>query len=734
MKTRIAVLILALVLSSGALLSAQDRFFTPVNEGWRFTLGDDMAWADPAHDDSGWEAVSLPTRLKLSGAGQYFWLRAELAVPGELSGTNVWFETGKAMSAFDLYADGVYLGTRGRLPPEYYSRPQANQTILIPANLLEDGSVTIALRCYYNGSEAYFPGFRLVDDRQSEFVMHLQNLFNMRVYVILAVLCLFLGAYFISQFISRPDDKASIFFALSLLFIAIYFYDMGAERVLVDPLVQRAVGRASLSVSIGFLMLFLMSFFKSPGYKLATILVPADIAVFGLAFMLNAHDDSAIDFVFNLSLGPIFLVVILGVLIVLRAVKLKQKDAWPIFVGLIVGVGFGVHDIIYQVTGNDPFAWLQGFTFFSIDLAVFVAMASRSSRFQRELDGYMRETSEQRDRLSSLVASAEKLATDTSELAKALDSAVAGMASSAESSAEEAKAIGQAVQRQTRSVSAAGEAVSGLVASLREVNHELEDEAASIAKTAGETGGLIEAFQTVGEGIDGAASFATGLDGLTSGGRKDMELLADAMGKVKDYSSEILGVVEAVNDFAERTNLLAMNASIEAAHAGSSGRGFGVIAQEIKKLAAASADRAARIGEIATTIDSAVGQGFELSIRVRDALTRIAAEASGTASRVKEAAAGMTRQRESGARIASESERLAEAAARMREEGSRQTEYSDRVSASMNELSGAAGEVGLAAELIVARNVELAERAVALRDLATKARGAAEDLAAIMRS
>lgn len=91
---------------------------------------------------------------------------------------------------------------------------------------------------------------------------------------------------------------------------------------------------------------------------------------------------------------------------------------------------------------------------------------------------------------------------------------------------------------------------------------------------------------------------------------------------LEKQSDAIIEIVEAINEIADQTRLLSLNASIEAARAGAYGRGFSVVADEIRKLSEQSSGEAGRIGDIVARIRQSTQETANVATKANDIVTK----------------------------------------------------------------------------------------------------------------
>ena len=132
------------------------------------------------------------------------------------------------------------------------------------------------------------------------------------------------------------------------------------------------------------------------------------------------------------------------------------------------------------------------------------------------------------------------------------------------------------------------------------------DQAASVEEMQATINELTSGIKTTAEELGTAYDEAYKYAEIAEGSRGDMEVLVQAMSRINETSEKIGAIITQIEDIASQTNLLSLNASIEAARAGDAGKGFAVVAEEIRELAEDSRKIANSIQEISLVVIDSV--------------------------------------------------------------------------------------------------------------------------------
>ncbi len=292
------------------------------------------------------------------------------------------------------------------------------------------------------------------------------------------------------------------------------------------------------------------------------------------------------------------------------------------------------------------------------------------------------------DSIEGIVVGVRDRADQLSVLGRSLTLGIDETSASIEEIASNVASIGRLIEEQaagTEETRASAAAITRIMSGLRD---KLDFQASAMRTHAEAVDDLMGGVKSIEFAASRLGTSTSLLRAASEDGRSRLGALNEHLRAIAARSEGLADTNAVIAGIASQTNLLAMNAAIEAAHAGAAGRGFAVVADEIRKLAESSAEQAGDTQRVLDGLAESIAQVAALESEADEAFDRIFGEVgaiSGLGKSVRESVAGATERLEGVRKTQVELEGLS----RSVEEGYGEVERSGNdIRAAMDALAG----------------------------------------------
>jgi len=269
----------------------------------------------------------------------------------------------------------------------------------------------------------------------------------------------------------------------------------------------------------------------------------------------------------------------------------------------------------------------------------------------------------------------------------------------------------------------AGSAIQSIGESIRTLNGEIHEQLTMVEESTASVTEMIASIDNVAKIADRRQEAADKLVRTVSDGGIKIAETFETINRINESVDSIKAITGIIENISSETNLLAMNAAIEAAHAGDAGKGFSVVAGEIRKLATATSDNSREIGEILKVIVDGVSAASISGRAMNAGFREIDREVKDLQRSLEEIFASMKEVRSGGGQILQAMSALQEVSANVRSGSSSIDENSNQIGKTMSvvqrvssevrsgmaEISAGIGEITASVESVLATAQRLGE-------------------------
>lgn len=248
------------------------------------------------------------------------------------------------------------------------------------------------------------------------------------------------------------------------------------------------------------------------------------------------------------------------------------------------------------------------------------------------------------DQIAGTVARIREATSESSETSRRLRSEVTKTATAVVDASDSVANIGARISSQDEDIRDTTTAITEISGHIGTMVGSAQTQRDAVADALASVEQLNQSIQSLNSIAETRRTAAQGLKNTAVDGLQKMRASVEAIAQMEASTSEMLGLIDVIHEVAGQTNLLSLNAAIEAAHAGESGKGFAVVAEEIRKLAGQTADHAQSIDASLKREVEGIGLAAGANRAAVDLFEHTVDEIDGLVGSISEIVAGLSEQ------------------------------------------------------------------------------------------